>query len=167
VPAGANMLDGGRHFYRTYRCADGGYVAVGAIEAAFREALLRTLGLTADARFLSGEIADDAYCTQKLAAIFGSKPRDHWAAFFEGSGACVTPVLSIEEAERHPAARERNSCVDIDGITQYAPSPRFSRTPGKIGASPKDASRHDPGALRAWGLSPREIDDLRAIAAIE
>ncbi len=167
VPAGGNVLDGGRHFYRTYRCADGGYVAVGAIEPAFRQALLRKLDLTSDTRFLSGEIFDDAYCTQRLAAIFGSKPRDYWEAFFADAGACVTPVLSIEEAERHKTAHERNSYVSIDGITQYAPMPRFSRTPGKIGPSPKEASRHDANALRAWGLSQQEIEDLRAASAIE
>jgi alpha-methylacyl-CoA racemase len=167
VPAGGNVLDGGRHFYRTYRCADGGYVAVGAIEPAFRQALLRKLDLTSDTSFLSGEISDDAYCTQRLAAIFGSKPRDYWEAFFAKAGACVTPVLSIEEAERHKTAHERNSYVSIDGITQYAPMPRFSRTPGKIGPSPKEASRHDANALRAWGLSQQEIEDLRAVSAIE
>jgi alpha-methylacyl-CoA racemase len=167
VPAGGNVLDGGRHFYRTYRCADGSYVAVGAIEPAFRQALLRKLDLMSEPRFLSGDISDDAYCTQRLTDIFAAQPRDYWEAFFAGAGACVTPVLSIEEAERHKTAQERNSYVTIDGVTQYAPMPRFGRTPGKIGASPKEASRHDAGVLRAWGLTQQEIDDLRAAAAIE
>jgi alpha-methylacyl-CoA racemase len=167
VPAGGNVLDGGRHFYRTYRCADGGHVAVGAIEPAFRKALLEKLNLMSDPRFLSGDMSDEAYCTQTLAAIFAGQPRDHWEVFFWDAGACVTPVLSIEEAERHKTARQRNSYVTIDGVTQYAPMPRFSRTPGKIGVSPKDSSRHDAGALRAWGLSQQDIDDLRAAAAIE
>jgi alpha-methylacyl-CoA racemase len=167
VPAGGNVLDGGRHFYRTYRCADGGYVAVGAIEPAFRQALLQKLDLMSDTRFLSDDISDNAYCTQKLANIFGSKPRDYWETFFEGAGACVTPVLSIEEAERHKTAHERNSYVTIDGVTQYAPMPRFSRTPGKIGPSPMQASRHDASALRTWGLSQQEIEALRAASAIE
>jgi alpha-methylacyl-CoA racemase len=167
VPAGGNVLDGGRHYYRTYRCADGGYVAVGAIEPAFRQALLRKLDLTSDPRFQSFEVSDDGYCTQRLADIFGSRPRDHWEAFFADAGACVTPVLSIEEAERHRTAQERNSYVSIDGVVQYAPMPRFSRTPGKIGVSPKEASRHDSGALRGWGLSQQEIEDLRAASAIE
>jgi alpha-methylacyl-CoA racemase len=166
VPAGSNVLDGGRHFYRTYRCADGGYVAVGAIEPAFRRALLDRLELTTDKRFLSGEVADDAYCTEKLVAIFGSRSRDHWEAFFSNIGACVTPVLTIDEAERHKTAKERNSYVSIDGIAQYAPSPRFSRTPGQIGLSPAEASRHDASALRAWGLSDQEIESLRAASAI-
>jgi alpha-methylacyl-CoA racemase len=166
VPAGNNVLDGGRHFYRTYRCADGRHVAVGAIEPAFRRALLGKLELMSDSRFLSGELSDDAYCTEKLAAIFGSKSRDEWEAFFLDAGACVTPVLTIDEAERHKTAQERNSYVSIDGITQYAPAPRFSRTPGKIGLSPADASRHDASALRAWGLSEREIEDLRVASAI-
>jgi len=167
VPTGGNVLDGGRHYYRTYRCADSGHIAVGAIEPAFRQALLRKLDLMADTRFLSGDIADEAYCTQRLADIFGSQPRDHWETFFADAGACVTPVLSIEEAEQHPAARARNSYVTIDGVTQYAPMPRFERTPGKIGVSPNEASRHDASALRAWGLSQQEIEDLRAASAIE
>jgi alpha-methylacyl-CoA racemase len=167
VPTGGNVLDGGRHYYRTYRCADGGHIAVGAIEPEFRQALLRKLDLMADIRFLSGDIADEAYCTQRLADIFGSQPRDHWETFFADAGACVTPVLSIEEAEQHPAARARNSYVTIDGVMQYAPMPRFERTPGKIGVSPNEASRHDASALRAWGLSQQEIEDLRAASAIE
>jgi alpha-methylacyl-CoA racemase len=166
VPAGGNVLDGGRHFYRTYRCADGGYVAVGAIEPAFRKALLERLGLMSDPRFLSGAMSDDAYCSQRLAAIFAARPRNHWEEFFADVGACVTPVLSIDEAERHRAAQERNSYVTIDGVTQYAPVPRFGRTPGKIGVSPKDSSRHDASVLRAWGLSQQDIEDLKAASAI-
>jgi crotonobetainyl-CoA:carnitine CoA-transferase CaiB-like acyl-CoA transferase len=96
---------------RTYRCADGGHVAVGAIEPAFRQALLRKLGLLSDNRFLSGDIADDAYCTQKLADIFGSQPRHHWEVFFTNAGACVTPVLSIDEANgTRPPARGIPTC---------------------------------------------------------
>jgi alpha-methylacyl-CoA racemase len=160
------VLDGGRHFYRTYRCADGRYVAVGAIEPAFRRALIGKLELMSDSRFLSGDLSDDSYCTEKLAAIFCSRSRDDWEKFFLDAGACVTPVLTIDEAERHKTAQERNSYVSIDGVMQYAPTPRFSRTPGKIGLSPAEASRHDARALRGWGLSEQEIEELRATSAI-
>ncbi len=167
VPAGGNLLDGGRYFYRTYRCSDERYVAVGAIEPAFREALLRKLELKSDRRFLSGDVADDPYCTQRLSAIFAEKSRDHWEAFFAGSDACVTPVLSIDEAEVHKTARERDSFVRIDGVSQQAPAPRFSRTPGYVSVPPAEASRHDPSALLAWGFSAPEIEQLQAAAAIE
>jgi alpha-methylacyl-CoA racemase len=167
VPAGGNVLDGGRHFYRTYRCSDRRYVAVGAIEPAFREALLRKLELMEDQRFLSGDVADDAYCTQRLAEIFAGKSRDHWEAFFTDSGACVTPVLSMEEAEAHKVAGERGSFVSIDGVSQQVPAPRFSRTPGHISVSPTEASRHDASALLALGFSAQEIDQLKAASAIE
>jgi alpha-methylacyl-CoA racemase len=167
VPAGGNLLDGGRHFYRTYRCSDGRHVAVGAIEPAFREALLQRLELTSDQRFLSGDVADDVYCTQRLAAIFGGRSRDYWEAFFSGIGACVTPVLTIEEAETHHIAAERGSFVSIDGVSQQVPAPRFSRTPGHISVPAAAASRHDAGALLAWGFSPQEIERLSADNAIE
>ena len=165
-PAGGNTVDGGRHFYRTYRCADGGHVAVGAIEPAFRKVLLEKLELLSDPRFTSGSIDDDAYCTARLAAIFSARPRGHWEALFEGTDACVTPVLSMHEAETHQAALARNAFVAVDGVVQQAPAPRFSRTPGSIGVGAARASRHDPQALLDWGLAEAEIASLRAAGAI-
>ncbi len=166
-PAGGNVLDGGRHYYRTYRCADGRFVAVGAIEPAFRKVLLETLGLLGDARFRSDTPDDDRYCRERLAAIFAGAPRDHWAALFHGTDACVTPVLSMAEAPAHEHAKARGSFVAVDGVHQAAPAPRFSGTPATIAISPAEGSRHDPGALLAWGLDDARIAALRACGAVE
>lgn len=166
-PAGANTLDGGRHFYRTYRCLDGGHVAVGAIEPAFRKVLLEKLHLLQDRDFHETSADADARCTQRLAAIFASQPRDHWASFFEGTDACVTPLLSMEEAERHPANGAREAFIEIGGVMQHAPAPRFSRTPGSVAVSPADASRHDGNALVEWEITTAEIEAARTAGAIE
>lgn len=166
APAGRNTLDGGRHYYRTYRCADGGYVAVGAIEPAFRKILLERLGLLDDPRFLSADAEDDAYCTERLAARFAEAPRDHWAALFDGTDGCVTPMLSMEEAETHPQALERAAFATIDGVAQPQPAPRFSRTPCAVRIPPAEASRSDPDALAAWGLRADEIAALREAGVV-
>ncbi|MGE0846059.1 MAG: CaiB/BaiF CoA transferase family protein [Flavobacteriaceae bacterium] len=163
-PAGTNALDGGRWFYRTYRCADGRHVAVGAIEPAFRRALLKGLGLAADPDF-SGD-TDDAHCTDQLMEIFESRSRDEWSVLFEGTDACVTPVLSMDEAETSAHATARESFVTVAGVVQHAPSPRFSRTPGKVAVSAAEGSRDDPSALADWGLSDDELSALRAAGAI-
>jgi alpha-methylacyl-CoA racemase len=165
-PAGRNILDGGRYYYRTYRCADRGYVAVGAIEPAFRKALLEGLNLHTDEGFASAAPQDDAYCTTRLAEIFAGQPRDHWRAVFDGSDACVTPVLSLSEAERDSHARARASFVEVEGVVQPAPAPRFERTPGRVAIGGSEASRNDPDVLLAWGFDADEIAQLRASGAV-
>lgn len=160
-PAGRNMLDGGRYYYRTYRCADGGFVAVGAIELAFRKALLSGLGLMDDPLFASASDEDDALRTARLAETLAGQPRSHWEALFHGTDACVTPVLSMAEAERHPQAAARASFVSVDGVVQPAPAPRFQATPGAVAVTPAAASRSDPSALKDWGFDEHEIAALR------
>jgi alpha-methylacyl-CoA racemase len=166
-PAGANLLDGGRHFYRTYRCADGRHVAVGAIEPAFRKVLLERLGLLDDPRFRSDAQEDEDYCRERLAGIFATQPRDHWAALFDGTDACVTPVLSMAEAPAHPHARARAAFVEVDGVVQPAPAPRFLGTPPVATVTAAQGSRNDPDVLLDWGFDRDEIDALRASRAIE
>ncbi|RAP41196.1 carnitine dehydratase [Rhodovulum viride] len=160
APPGGNMLDGGRHCYRTYVCADGGAVVVAAIEPAFRKVLLDRLGLADDPQFLSGRAEDEADCTARLEAIFASRPRDHWAALFDGSDGCVTPVLDLAEAPGSAQARARGLFETVDGVVQPAPAPRFGRTPGRIALGPESASRPAPRALCDWGLTEAEIDAL-------
>ncbi|WP_033288541.1 CaiB/BaiF CoA transferase family protein [Amycolatopsis jejuensis] len=125
---GANLLDGAAPFYRCYPCADGRYVAVGAIEPQFYANLLKGLGLF-------GEDLPDQHdrtfwpvLTARFAGIFATRARDDWARVFENLDACVTPVLSFEEAAVHPHARDRASFVELDGVVQPAPAPRFSRS---------------------------------------
>ena len=148
-PFGANTLDGGHYYYRTYVCADGGAVAVGAIEPAFRKTLLELLNLDQDPRFRSGAEDDNAYCTEVLRTVFATLPRDHWRDLFRGTDGCVTPVLSPEEAAADAHCAARGTFVTIDGVTQAAPAPRFSATPGRIGLTPREATK-DSGPGFDW-----------------
>ena len=145
----ANMLDGGAHFYRTYRCADGKHLSVGAIEPQFY-ALLRQIAGLADTAFdAQRDPAGWPDLQDKAAAIFATKTRDEWTRLLEGTDACVAPVLSLAEAPNHPHLQARGSFVEVDGIRQPAPAPRFSRTPSAVQASVAD---QDIGALLTdWG----------------
>lgn len=129
----ANLLDGGAHFYSTYRCADDKWVAVGAIEPQFYAALMQGLGLDR-ARF---EPQHDRSrwpaWKARLAEVFASRTRDEWVAIMEGSDACVSPVLDMAEALEHPHNQARQTFIEVDGIRQPAPAPRFSRTVARVG----------------------------------
>ncbi len=116
---GMNLLDGGAAFYDSYECADGNWVAVGALEPRFFAVLKEKLGLS------SGQF--DPGLRQELEAIFRSHPRTHWCRLLEGSDACFAPVLSMAEAPSHPHMLARGTFVSKDGITQPAPAPRFTR----------------------------------------
>lgn len=164
--AGGNVLDGGRHYYRTYACSDGGTVAVGAIEPAFRRALLERLGLLDDPDLSHPSEANEAVCRRKLAAVFATRPRDHWTTLFEGSDGCVTPVLDLGEAPHSAQAVARRAFREIDGVVQPAPAPRFARTPGDISLAPATASKSDVQALGEWGFGADEIEALGAAGVI-
>ncbi|MBB5160552.1 CaiB/BaiF CoA transferase family protein [Mycobacterium sp. AZCC_0083] len=125
----ANVFDGSAPFYSTYECADGGYVAVGALEPEFFAEMLRLLGI--DPTTLSAQRDRSGWPVMRdvLTDRFRQHPRDHWAQVFEGSDACVTPVLSAAEAMDDPHMQRRNVFVDVDGVRQPAPAPLFSRTP--------------------------------------
>ncbi len=133
---GDNIFDGSAPFYRTYECADGGYVAVGALEPAFFAELLRLLEIDPDTLGPQRERAGWPAMRDALSDKFREETRDHWARVFSDSDACVTPVLTATEAIDDPHMRARNVFVDIDGIRQPASAPRFSRTPA---AQPRPA----------------------------
>ncbi|MGQ3111266.1 MAG: CaiB/BaiF CoA transferase family protein [Brevundimonas sp.] len=128
---GSNLLDGGAPFYRCYACADGGFVAVGALEPPFFAALVAGLKLDFDpaAQYDQTRWPDLAAA---LESAFAARPRDHWTAVFQDTDACVTPVLSFAEAAAHPHLATRETLPSIDGLTQPAPAPRLSLTPGRI-----------------------------------
>jgi alpha-methylacyl-CoA racemase len=128
----ANLLDGGAHFYRCYECADGGHVAVGCIEPQFYAECLRIMELN-PADFPQMDATRWPELAEGFAARFREKPRDDWAALFSGTDACVTPVLSFAEAPQHAHNRERGSYVNMDGLTQASPAPRFARSATSIG----------------------------------
>ena len=151
---GDNLLDGGAPFYDTYACADGRFVAVGAIEPHFFNALLSGLGLAAGE---VGEQLDRASWPGMRASFvtaFASRSRDEWAAHFAGTDACVTPVLTFAEAARHPHLAARGTYVEVDGVQQAAPAPRFSRTPAGAPQASAPTGKLDPlDVLARWDAS--------------
>jgi alpha-methylacyl-CoA racemase len=150
----ANLLDGGAPFYDTYECADGGFVAVGALEPQFYAALVAGLDLTLD----GAQHDRSAWPAHRaaFAAAFATRTRDEWAAHFEGTDACVAPVLGLREAPHHPHMAARGTFATVGGITQPVVAPRFSRTPGLPPAPPAAPAE----ALSAWGFTDDEVRDV-------
>ncbi|HTK62856.1 MAG TPA: CaiB/BaiF CoA-transferase family protein [Pseudonocardia sp.] len=148
-----NMVDGGAPFYDTYRCSDGGFVAVGAMEPQFYAELLTGLGL--DAAELSPQLDRNGWpeLRKVLADAFASRTRDEWAAVFADVDACVTPVLELAEVADHPHIAARNTLIEVDGVTQAAPAPRFSRTPAGAPGSPPAAGADTDAVLADWGVT--------------
>lgn len=163
---GANRLDGGAPWYSVYRAKDGGYVALGSNEARFYAETLELLGLR-DAG-LSGQHDEAGWpeMRAKFAAAFATRTRDEWCALAEGREVCLAPVLSLGEAPRHPHNIARGAFVEIDGVVQPAPAPRFSRTPGAIPCGPADVGEHSREILEDWGFSDCEADALIASGAV-
>jgi len=127
---GVNLLDGGAPFYDTYRCADGRWIAVGALEPQFYRALLEKLGLAADPE-LAGDHLDPVgwpRIRERLTPAFAARTRDEWTEVFAGTDCCVAPVLSLREARTHPWNVAREVFVQVDGLPQPSPAPRFSVT---------------------------------------
>ncbi len=156
---GDNLLDGGAYFYTTYACADGRCVAVGAIEPQFHEQLLRGLGLDPADFGQPFERASWPRRRQQLAQVFATRGRDAWCEHFAGSEACVTPVLDLDEAPRHPQHVARGAFVRLGGVVQAAPAPRFAATPA---APPRPPAAADAQLLRQWGLDERTARELGA-----
>lgn len=163
---GRNSLDGGRYFYSVYACRDGGLVSVAAIEPAFRRVLLTTLGLIDDPIFASDDPPNEDERRRKLATVFAEKKRDDWAQIFSTTDGCVAPVLSMDEAEQHAHAVARRAFVEVDGVMQPAPGPRFSAHETSVRVASAEASRSDPEALAAWGFASDEIEALRISGAV-
>ena len=152
---GTNLLDGGAPFYDVYACADGRYVAVGALEPQFYAALLAGLGLV-DAG-LPAQHDRAGWPAQRAAfsAAFASRDRDAWVASFEGTDACVTPVLAPDEVADHPHIAGRGSLVEVDGVLQAAPAPRFSRTPADPPAQAGPRGGDARAVLADWSAEDR------------
>ncbi len=163
---GTNMLDSGAYFYDAYECADGRYVAVGAIEPQFHAALLEGLAL-AGADDLPDQMDRDAWPAMKerLAGLFRARTRDDWVAAFAGTDACVAPVLTMEEAARHPHLEARGTVVEAGGVPQPAPAPRVGGALPLPGP-PVVAGRDTDDVLADLGLSPDEVDRLRRSGAV-
>jgi alpha-methylacyl-CoA racemase len=163
---GANLLDGGAHFYNTYECADGKYVSVGAIEPQFYDVLLEKLAITDPAFKDQMNRAQWLELKQRLAAIFRSKTRDEWARIFEGSDACFAPILDWDETPHHHHNRARETYIEIAGVTQPAPAPRFSRTEPRVSKPPSHPDEDTDAILADWGVDASEVVALRENGAI-
>ncbi len=147
----ANLLDGAAPFYTTYACACGGHIAVGAIEPKFWAELLARLGIDPGALPAQMDRSGWPEIRARLTEVFARQSRDDWAALLEGTDACASPVLTIAEAPAHPHNRARDTYVTHDGLTQPAPAPRLSRTPGQIGAGSARRRLTADVALARWG----------------
>jgi alpha-methylacyl-CoA racemase len=163
--AGTNFLDSGAHFYEVYETGDGGHVAVGAIEPQFYAELLRLLEIAPED---APQWDRDRWPELKLrfAEVFRSRTRAQWAEILEPAEACATAVLGLHEAPEHPHNIARGTFVTVDGVTQPAPAPRFSRTPTAIGHPPGADTPDANALLRSWGLSDAELAKLRRGPAI-
>ena len=155
---GSNLLDGGAPFYSTYSCADGGWLAIGAIEPQFWAVVVDVLELQ-DAPAQS-DTAQWPELRSRIAEAVARRTRDEWAAVFAPLDACVAPVLTLGEAAQHPHLRARGTLEEHDGVVQPAPSPRLSRTPGAVSGPPARPGEHTRAALVDWGFAEQEVAEL-------
>jgi alpha-methylacyl-CoA racemase len=163
---GVNLLDGGAPYYSVYETADGEHMAVGALEPKFYAELIDKLGLPAAELPPREDRERWPELRERLAAAFRGRSRAEWTGVFEGSDACVAPVLRPSEAVAHPHHRARGSFVPVGGSPQPAPAPRFSRTPPARPAPPPSPGQHTDEVLASIGVTPQEITTLRATGAV-
>ncbi|MGB8651140.1 MAG: CaiB/BaiF CoA-transferase family protein [Mycobacteriales bacterium] len=165
----ANPLDSAAPWYDVYECADGKWIAVGAIEAQFYAELVRVSGFREgqdDSRFRQGPPSEWAAEKKEWAAHWRTRTRDEWAALLGGTDACVQPVLDWSERERHPHLATRGTYVELDGVVQAAPAPRLSRTPLSVQGLPPLPGEHTREVLAGLGLADDAVADLLASGAV-
>ena len=161
---GTNATDGGAYYFNAYRCADGHYISVAPVEPKFRAQLLDKLGLRDHQPALDD--MPDSQAQEILQAVFARKTRSQWCEILEGTDVCFAPVLSLAEAPLHPHNVARGTFVEVDGITQPAPAPRFSRTPSATPTKPDIPGQSTAAALARWGFAPNRIDALTRSGAV-
>jgi alpha-methylacyl-CoA racemase len=157
---GANLLDGGCPYYGTYETADGQYMAVGALERQFYEEFVDLLGIE-DQAPAHKDVSRWAELRAAVAARFRTRTREEWTAVFEGSDACVAPVLSLREAPDHPHLAARGTFVDHGGITQPAPAPRFSATRTSVRGGPAQPGADTADVARDWDVPDLMKDRMK------
>jgi alpha-methylacyl-CoA racemase len=163
---GANLLDGAAHFYDTYECADGEYISIGSIEPQFYALLKDIAGLAEEDFGQQNDKAQWPLMKEKLTAVFKQKSQAQWCELMEGTDVCFAPVLSFVDAPAHPANVERNTYIELDGVTQPAPAPRFSRTPSTVAHGAHGAGEDTDQVLIAMGFGEQEIESLRKTGSI-
>jgi alpha-methylacyl-CoA racemase len=163
---GDNILDTGAHYYEVYETKDNKYVAIGSIEAKFYAELLRLSGLQGEELPHQQDRKSWPKMKERLKTLFRTKTRDEWCKIMEGSDICFAPVLSMDEAPKHPHNKHRGTFIEDGGVTQPGPAPRFSRTPSKIQRPPARPGEHTEEALRDWGFANADLETLRKSGAI-
>lgn len=157
----SNLLDGGTPWYDSYRTRDGQYMALGAVESRFYAELLERLGLAGETLPAQHDRAGWPVLRQRFTEVFLTRTRDEWCAVFEGSDACVAPVLGFSEAPDHAQHRARGSFIELDGVVQPGPAPRFLGTPSEVTRSAPKRGEDGRDALRDWGFDDDAIARLR------
>jgi alpha-methylacyl-CoA racemase len=163
---GNNILDSGAPWYGVYETKDGKHVSIGSIEAKFYAELLRLTGLDKEPLPKQHDRNGWPKLKERFTAVFKAKSRDEWCKIMEGSDVCFAPVLTMGEAANHPHMKARGTFVEVDGVMQPGPAPRFSRTKAKVQRGPAKAGQHTAEALADWGFSAGDIESLRKAAAI-
>jgi alpha-methylacyl-CoA racemase len=164
---GVSLLDTGAHFYDVFECADGEWVSVGSIEPQFYALLLEKTGLTGDPEF-TNQMDKTQWPTlkRKLAKVFKTKTQSQWNEIMEGTDVCYAPVLRMSEAAQHPHNVARNTFIEVAGVTQPAPAPRYSRSATDLPTAPAHAGQHTRAVLGDWGVDAVRIDTLISSGAI-
>lgn len=162
----ANLLDGGAHFYDTYQCSDGKWVSIGSIEPQFYALLLEKTGINDPEFQKQHDRSAWGSLRQKLAHVIAQKTQAEWTEIMGGTDVCFAPVLDLDDAPKHPHNVARQTFVDLGGVVQPAPAPRFSATPGAIQGPPPSIGAHDREALSDWGFSDAEIAGLQTVGAL-
>jgi alpha-methylacyl-CoA racemase len=157
----ANLLDGGAPFYDTYACADGKFVSIGSLEPQFYALLLKLAGAADPAFDAQMDQHRWPQMKQRFTALFKTRGRDEWCALMEGTDVCFAPVLDMAEAPRHPHNRARGTFIEIDGVTQPAPAPRFSRSVAQVSGAASRPGADSAAILADWGWSDDAIAALR------
>ena len=164
---GTNLLDSGAPFYDVYRCADNKWISLGPLEPAFYSLMLEKLGLAGDPLF------EDQFDKrrwperkERIAEIIRTKTREEWCRLLEGTDVCFAPVLDLAEAPQHPHQQAREGFIRLNGVTQPAPAPRFSRTSAAVRSPPSMPGEGADEALRDWGFTDSEVAGLRATGAL-
>jgi alpha-methylacyl-CoA racemase len=157
----ANLLDGGAPFYDSYACADGKFITIASLEPQFYALLLKLTGADASAFGAQLDAAAWPVMKQRFADLFRTRVRDDWCALLEGTDVCFAPVLDMDEAPAHPHNRARGSFIEVDGVVQPAPAPRFSRTAPQAGGAASSPGADSAAILADWGWPPDAIEALR------
>lgn len=164
---GTNLLDTGAHFYDVYRCSDGEYISLGSIEPQFYAELLRLTGLQDDQQFAKQmDTSEWTPLKTRLTELFATRTRDEWCELMEATDVCFAPVLTMSEAAQHPHNVERGTFIEVAGVQQPAPAPRFSRTTPEVSMAPAHAGEHTSAVFSDWGVAADRLDGWLAAGAV-